>query len=120
MNTEMRLELLKIFQDTTSRLATETGLDPTDRLLMMEVIAARLRSDDKVGATASSIQRSTGISYETVRRRIRALEDRNFIRQAATGLDVANSEIIDDLYADVMDEFISRLAPLVKHMDPAT
>lgn len=73
--------------DNNYRVATETSLDPTERLILFEVYATQELSNGVTLATPATIARTLSMNPETVRRRLRsmALRSKNNLERTADG-----------------------------------
>lgn len=76
MSPRVRETIIRFWMDNNYRVATETSLDPTERLLLFEVYATQELSNGKRFATPAAIARTLSMNPETVRRRLKAMAAR--------------------------------------------
>lgn len=97
-NPETTRAVTKMFQEVTDMIGTELQVDVVERLILLEVIALRMKTQLQQGPNISSISRATGLPHETVRRRVKKLSDNGLIIRKIDGLDFKDPERIYAFY----------------------
>lgn len=87
MPDKVRATIIRFWMDNNYRVAQETSLDPTERLVLFEVYATQELSKGRQYATPATIARTLGMNPETVRRRLRVMADdpKNNLERGADG-----------------------------------
>lgn len=87
MSHRVRETIIRFWVDNNYRVAHETSLDPTERLILFEVYATQELSHGATLATPATIARTLGMHPETVRRRLRAMtaSPKNNLERTAQG-----------------------------------
>lgn len=116
MHSTVKIALAAMFQDVAKTIQDRLGLDPLDRLMVLEVAAMRLRFGGLRGPNVRELADSVGIPYETARRKVIDLEDRGHLVRKSDGLDLANAQAIWETYDEVGAVVYDRLAPLMDQL----
>lgn len=107
-----RLDVMQLYQDVSLTIQQTLQLDPMDRLILMEMIAAHMRNE-AVAPTVASISRATGRSYSTVYSRVKNLEEQKYVLvDEDGGLRIADPDVLG-LYEEFIRYFVDRMTPIV-------
>lgn len=112
-----RFRVVTLFQEISQAVAGSLDLDFHERVLMMEIVAFRLRNQGHKGTNPSALARATEAPYETTRRRVRALIDRGVIKDTPAGLDVADWEGLMQAYDAIISLFMEKASPLIAEIE---
>lgn len=105
---------MQLFTQMTD-IAVTVSPDPTDRLLMFYVYSTTIQSKGSIRANASSISRVSNMSYETVRRRLKALEKRGVMTAFPEGYEINPEYDIESVFqklADAVDKYAAQVKSL--------
>lgn len=107
-----QLEIMQVYQDVSLTIQETLELDPMDRLILMELIAAILRNEE-VGATVASLSRATGRSYTTIHSRVSRLAKAGHVKlDEDGGIQLADPDLLG-VYEEFVAMFLKRMAPIL-------
>lgn len=104
------------FQESTTYIGSTLGLEPVDRIVMLEIVHARMQTGRRRGPTVATVSRGVGLPYNTARRRVQGLIDKGLVTDTKEGLDAADWPRIFRAYEDICTLLFKRMEPVVLRM----
>lgn len=90
-------------------------LDPDfrDRVLIVEILSYRLKTLGERGMNIAALSRATGAPYESTRRRVKQLIEKDRVVETPSGLDLANRDAVLESYDQAILLFLERARRLI-------
>lgn len=107
---QVRKTIAELFLNISLATAQQTGLPPEDRYILLAIIAHR-RSGAGGGPGIRSLSRALEVPKTTVSRRVKSMTEAGILCQQEDGLN-AEPAIVDFTYNLIVDNFITRAAPI--------
>ena len=105
----VRHAFVRAFLQTTQLVEAKTTLTFAERIIIMEVAEARLRTNLATGTNRASLAAATGFSRSTIGTWVAKMIETEWLVETSTGLDVRDWDRQFQLYAEAVPQFCAKI-----------